>query len=294
METWKPTGIVIAGTTPDDDLRILCPWVLPLSDGLFRAYYMGYGTGSPPGTTGRILSALSDDGITFVKEPGVRVDHYAGAELRVLSPSVLAVAGGYRMYFEARGHGGSFIGSAFSPDGLEFALEPGPRIAADGTALGSPRPLVLPDGAVRLYFHTYPQPFRMGIDRGNHVVSAVAVDGLTFEREEGVRLPQTVEELELHAVYCAHPVSLGGPRVRAFYGVWRDGKIGRGAIMTALSEDGGLSFVKSDVPCVVPEGESAGFASEPCVYRDREGRHRMVYEAEDAEGATAILGAVAV
>jgi hypothetical protein len=295
MKAWTKTGIAIEGDRPDDDLRVLCPYVLALPGGGFRAFYMGHGRGSPRGTKGRILSAKSEDGVTWTKEPGVRLDHHEGAEVRVLSPCVVPRLGGYRMYYEAVGKRGlSVIKSAIADGAFTFTPEEGARIAVKGANVGSPRALILPGGAVRLYFHVYPQPFRTGLDRGNHVVSAVAHDGVTFEREPGVRIAQTIEALEREAVYCAQPIAIDSTRVRVFYGAWNGQERARGAIMTAVSNDGGTTFRKHKRPCVAPDGDlDATFASEPCVYHDAEGRLRMLYEASDARGATRILGAVA-
>ncbi|HSO35893.1 MAG TPA: hypothetical protein VLT33_25360, partial [Labilithrix sp.] len=118
-----------------DDAKVLCPWVLPLPGG-FRLFYMGHGSASPAGTRGRILSAWSEDGVTFRKEPGVRIDNGEGAEARALSPCAVArTEGGYRLYFEAarniRGDG-SVILSARSEDGLAFEREPGIRVRSEG------------------------------------------------------------------------------------------------------------------------------------------------------------------
>jgi hypothetical protein len=298
MRWTKDPTPVLEPDRPLDDAKVLCPWVLALPGGGFRLFYMGHGSASARGTFGRILSAWSDDGVTFRKEPGVRVDNAEGAEARALSPCVVARAGGgYRMYFEAArtaGGEGSVILSARSDDGLAFAREPGVRVRAAGARVGSPRALLLDGGRVRLYFHAYPDPVEDGLDRGNHVVSALSDDGLAFAPEPGVRLAQTLDPRERSAVYCAAMVALAGGRVRAYYGAWSEAAKGRCAIMTALSDDRGMTFVKSPVPCIAPDsGLDASFASEPCVFTDGAGRTRMVYEACDAAGVTRILTAVA-
>src|SRR4029079_16645960 len=119
--------------------------------------------------------------------------------------------------------------------------------------VGSPRALVLDGGRVRLYFHRYPEPVEDGLDRGNHVLSAISTDGLVFEVEPGIRIPQTLDPYECSAVYCASMVTLGNGRVRAYYGAWSGGPTACGAIMTALSDDGGLTFVKEPLPCIAPD-----------------------------------------
>lgn len=286
---------VLEPDRPLDDLKVLCPWVVPLAGG-YRLFYMGHGNLSPPGTTGRILSAWSDDGVTFRKEPGVRIDNDVHASARALSPCVIPCsAGGFRMYFEAAraANGeGAVILSAYSEDGLTFAREPGARVTSAGARVGSPRALLLDDGHIRLYFHRYPEPVAERLDRGNHVLSGLSLDGLSIAIEPGVRLAQT-EPCERAAVYCASMMRLGGLHVRAYYGAWSGDAVALGAVMTALSEDDGLTFVKDRAPCIAPDGPlDASFASEPCVYRDRAGRLRMVYEGSDAAGITRILTAV--
>ena len=286
---------VLEPDRPLDDIKLLCPWVLPLPTG-FRLFDMGHGTASPAGARGRILSAWSDDGVTFRKEPGVRIDNGENAEARALSPCVVPCSrGGFRMYFEASRAAdgeGSVILSAQSEDGLTFDREPGVRVRSDGARVGSPRALPLEDDSVRLYFHRYPEPIEERLDRGNHVLSALSRDGLSFEPEPGVRIAQT-DARDRAAVYCAAMVRLGGRLVRAYYGAWSGGTGALGAVMSALSEDDGLTFAKDPAPCIAPDGPlEASFASEPCVFSDRAGRMRMVYEAGDAAGVTRILSAV--
>lgn len=298
-EWQKEPRAALVPDRPLDDKKILCPWVVPVSGG-FRLFYMGHGRASPHGTIGRILSARSDDGITWTKEGGVRIDNSEGAEARALSPCALrSKGGGLRMYFEAYGRedgAASLILSARSDDeGLTFVREPGVRMQIDGARVGSPRALLLEGDRVRLYFHVYPEPLGSGIACGNHVESAVADDGLAFVREPGVRIPQTIDPRERTATYCANVIRLDGDRVRAFYGAWNDDDPRRGAIMTALSDDGGLSFVKHPDPVIAPDGPlDASFASEPCVFVDGLGHPRMVYEACDTKGVTRILAATAV
>ncbi|MBS2016785.1 MAG: hypothetical protein JST00_28125 [Deltaproteobacteria bacterium] len=282
-----------------DDRRILCPWVVAIRGG-FRLFYMGHGRASAPGTTGRILSARSGDGITWEKEEGVRIDNGEGADARALSPCVVRLTdGALRMYYEAYatpdGAGSVVLSARSDDDGETFTKEPGVRVAIDGARVGSPRALLLDGDRVRLYFHRYPEPYASGLGRGNHVESAVSHDGLGFVREPGVRIPQTLEPRERSATYCAQVVAEGDGRLRAFYGAWNDDDPHHAAIMTAVSDDGGLSFTKGDAPVIDPGGPfDAAFASEPCVFADGLGRLRMVYEGCDANGVTRILAATSV
>ena len=291
--SWKRDGIALESDRPEDAARILTPCVIALPDRTLRMLYMGHGPASPPGTRGRILSARSEDGVRWRKEPGVRID-CEGLEDRTLSPDVIAADGGWRVYFESSIKAVTSLASAFSRDALTFEREPGLRVEIEGTSVGSPRALMLGDGRVRLYFHVYREPFVMGLDRGNHVESSISRDGLSFVREEGIRIAQTLAGVEDEAAYCARMIALERGRVRTYYSAWNGAKLGRGAILTALSDDDGLSFTKNDVPCIRPDGEhDGGFASDPCVFRAPDGSWRMVYEAADVSGTTRILSAVA-
>jgi hypothetical protein len=286
-------GIALAGDRGEDDVRVLTPCVLAVRDRSFRLFYMGHGRASPRGTRGAILSARSDDGIVWVKEPGVRVPCIEGEE-RTLSPSVIATCDGWRMLFESSMGGVTSIVSAASRDGLTFEREGGVRVAERGASVGSPRALVLADGRLRLYFHVYPQPMRHGLACDNHIVSAISADGgLTFEREPGVRIEQTIAGREDEAVYSAQVVTLAAGGVRMYYAAWNGAKTGRGTILTAVSPDG-LTFTKFPDPVLVGAAHAnleSAFASEPCVFRAADGRWRMLYEAADATGTTRILAA---
>jgi hypothetical protein len=253
---------------------------------------MGHGPASPPGTKGRIQSAQSEDGVVWRKEPGIRID-CEHDEDRALSPDVVAASGGWRIYFESSVRGVTAIASAHSVDGLTFVRDAGLRLQLEGASLGSPRALVLADGRVRLYFHVYREPFERGLDRGNHVESAISADGLAFVREGGTRIPQTIPGVEDEAVYCARMLPLSDGRVRTYYSAWNGAGTGRGLILSALSADG-LSFVKDEEPCIRADGVHDGaFASDPCVFRTSDEVWRMVYEASDVSGTTRILAAVA-
>ena len=80
-----------------------------------------------------VVSAISEDGLRFEREPGYRV-HRGEAYETVFAAEVLQIAsGGYRMYY-----GGysdptrACILSAVSADGLEWRLEPEPVLTPSG------------------------------------------------------------------------------------------------------------------------------------------------------------------
>lgn len=119
-----------------------------LPDGRVRAYYQGQRKPAPGKDCGScyvVVSAISsDDGLTFTREPGIRLDPRALGHTFTYGgygfsdPQVVAVAGGYRLFF---GDYAGPIATAFSADGLGFTFEgPIPLWGAN------PNVLTLPDG----------------------------------------------------------------------------------------------------------------------------------------------------
>jgi len=165
------------------------PNILRLDDGRFRLYYGG---------PGGILSAISQDGLTFTKEAGVRVSSGSAgsAEMIVSDPTLVKLKDGrVRMYYKGATSGGSpgqavhSIFSAISTDGLRFEKE-GIRIDSQKTPDGGwasvPEAVLLPDGKVRIYYVSD------GADIGHGIVSAISEDGINFTRE-GPVLPGFVD-----------------------------------------------------------------------------------------------------
>ena len=157
------------------------PNIYRMEDGRIRMYYGGQGG---------ILSAISQDGIAFTKETGVRVPSGSqdSPEMIVSDPTLVRLNDGrVRIYYKgATGPGGPgqsvhMIFSAISSDGLHFEKE-GIRIDSRQTPdrgwASVPEAIVLPDGSVRLYYVSD------GLDVKHGVVSAISDDGLAFTREE--------------------------------------------------------------------------------------------------------------
>ncbi len=169
--------------TVDSGIRLedaTVPNVCRLEDGRVRMYYGG---------PGGILSAISQDGITFTKETGVRVSSSSpgGHEMIVSDPTLVKLKDGrVRMYYKgANGPGGPgqsvhSIYSAISTDGLRFEKE-GIKIDSQQTLdrgwASVPEAIVLPDGRVRLYYVSD------GLDVKHGIVSAISDNGLNFTRE---------------------------------------------------------------------------------------------------------------
>jgi len=165
------------------------PFVHTLKDGKVRLYYCSGDEG--------ILSAISNDGLTFAKEPGTRIAPGAGFELHVCDPTLVELPDGrVRMYYKGAnsmnpGPGQSIhkIYSAISSDGLSFQKE-GLRIDSetngDNGWASVPDAITLPDGRVRIYYVT-----ASNMEHG--IGSAISSDGLNFVKEAGLRVPNLVD-----------------------------------------------------------------------------------------------------
>ena len=164
------------------------PFVHGLKDGKVRLYYCN---------NKGILSAISNDGLTFAKESGVRISPGTGFESIVCDPTIVNLPDGkIRMYYKGAnsqnpGPGQSIhkIYSAVSSDGLTFQKE-GLRIDSetngDNGWASVPDAIVLPDGRVRIYYVT-----ASGMQHG--IGSAISSDGLDFVKEAGIRVPNLVD-----------------------------------------------------------------------------------------------------
>jgi hypothetical protein len=83
-----------------------------------------------------IISALSlDGGLTFRREPGLRIEPGSGPDsLCAFAPEVLALpGGGYRMYYAGYGAPNrASVLAARSEDGLQWEKETGPALVPGG------------------------------------------------------------------------------------------------------------------------------------------------------------------
>src|SRR2546423_4073825 len=124
LPRWQPDpGWRVAGTRPLDASKVQAPGVVELPGGGVRLFYTGVGPGRPFATCqGYILSAVSDDGLEFHVEDGIRVapdPAVPSMSRRVLAPTVARQPdAGWRMYFESRGTADrpTVIASAISTD----------------------------------------------------------------------------------------------------------------------------------------------------------------------------------
>jgi hypothetical protein len=326
--TWhKEPGARVEGRRDLDRSKVQAPCIVRAPEGGFRLFYTAVGPAkSFADCQGYILSAVSQDGLVFAPEPGIRVvpqPDLSHLSLRALAPSVIARPdGGWRMYFEARGPAGrpTVICSAVSEDQVAWRLEEGIRLEA-ATNIGAPRASVLPDGRVRLLV------FRKDA-AGTSIVGALSDDGLSFAIEPGVLLRDRTSELDAIGITAAEIVP-GEPRV-IVYSAWQDRPAGspppplhpsldpaavasgrsadfaaasiaadmsgyRSRIFVASSEDG-VSWSRGQV---VIEGDGYGgndidavHAEDMSVIALGDGRYRMYYAACDAQGIWRVASAI--
>ena len=93
-------GVRIAQESELESYAVYAPEVIRLGDGTFRMYYAGW---SEDPIEGRIFSAVSGDGLTWAKDPGVCLDIGGPWDGRKASePCVTGLDDGrYRMFYEA-------------------------------------------------------------------------------------------------------------------------------------------------------------------------------------------------
>jgi predicted GH43/DUF377 family glycosyl hydrolase len=159
------------------DFRVVSPEVVPLVDnsGRWRMYFEC--CAGPQSVSSTLRSALSEDGLTWVMEPGVRMGEGGSYN----SPRLTFLADGRcRLYCGDRGSG---IVSALSEDGgLTFVLEPGLRIAQESPyealTVFAPEVLTIAGGGYRMYYAGYSAANRA------YVLGAVSEDGLHWQKED--------------------------------------------------------------------------------------------------------------
>lgn len=162
------------------------PYVKRTKEGGYRLYYCGMEG---------ILSAISDDGIVFEKEGGIRISPASLGTMVCDATIVDLPDGGMRMYYKsAKGRGGPGqsihkIHSAISRDGLYFEIE-GVVIDSEKTDdrgwASVPEAIILPDGSVRIYYVSDSEY------SGHGIVSALSSDGIIFKAER-TRMPGFVD-----------------------------------------------------------------------------------------------------
>ena len=181
------------------------PSAVELSDGRIRLYIFAEGQG--------VRSAISNDGINFTDEPGIRVKEGDAGQPRVL----LTEDGRYRL-FTTRG---KEIVSYLSDDGLDFSYE---KKIIEATQLGltslsSPAIIKLANSGYRMYVSDLPTP---GGDVGGYkIVSAYSDDMLNWTPDPGIRIGKGSEYLDYSA---EHPSPVFNPdgSIRLYFGHFPD------------------------------------------------------------------------
>ena len=329
----KEPGFRVRGTRALDQSKVQAPGVVRRPGGGFRLFYTGIGPGKPfPECQGYILSAVSDDGITFGKEPGIRVAPQPAVphmSRRVLAPSVAQFAADrWRMYFEARGPADepTAICSAVSDDLLSWEHEDGIRLTSEH-GVGAPRYLAMPGGGGRMY--CFRDELVPGSDQRTHcVVSARSSSGLDFELHPGYCLKSDqapADEIGITAAEAVPPAAPGDTWTM-FFSAWQDVSPGtvvpvhpsrdtdtaggtdfaaasiacdmagyRSRIYAAYSRDG-LEWERGD--CVIEgagyggDGEDAVHAEDMALIRLDDGRYRMYYACCNKDGEWGVTSAV--
>jgi hypothetical protein len=284
-DTWtKEPGTRIDVGRPDslDSHRASTPHVIRSSQGMLRMYYAG---------NGGILSAVSVDGLTWIKEPGVRVGK--GPVAHVAHPFVLPMPGaGLRMYYECSDGVFFEVCSAISADGLSWVREAGIRLvhgppgAPDSRMATDPLVIEIP-GGYRMYYH--------GFDENtSRILSAVSADGHRWVKEPGARIeagpPGSPDQLGASHFYI---LQLSSGRLIMYYAGGKRFDFGD-SILSATSTDG-LAWTKE--PGIrVALGPAGSFDDtavlEPSILQLPDGRFRMFYVGFRA-GTPRILSAVA-
>ena len=181
------------------------PSAVELSDGRIRLYIFAEGQG--------VRSAISNDGINFTDEPGIRVKEGDAGQPRVL----LTEDGRYRL-FTTRG---KEIVSYLSDDGLDFSYEKKIIEASQLglTSLSSPAIIKLPNSGYRMYVSDLPTP---GGDVGGYkIVSAYSDDMLNWTPDPGIRIGKGSEYLDYSAEHPS-PVFNSDGSIRLYFGHFPD------------------------------------------------------------------------
>jgi hypothetical protein len=244
-EQWvKDNGVRIDVGGPNDSARTMNAGILQLPDGRYRAYYDGHVN---IGGTTWILSAVSNDGIVWTKDPGIRLSPGSGAfgydDTQVTDPSVIILNDGkYWMYYSGitTGIDRRVILRASSIDGLSWTKDLSFKIVGSTGAMtafhvGGPE-IVKTASGFRLYFSNFAGDGSFG-----QIIAADSPDGLSWGTP-AVVLTQTAQTGYLFGptVRTLSPGTLrmyfSGGRVYSERGMFTD------RIYSATSTDAGATW----------------------------------------------------
>ena len=284
FKSWiKEDGPRLQGSRDLDSSKLQSPCIVRIPSGGYRLFYTAVGPAKPyPECQGYILSAVSEDGLTFEKEPAIRLAPQPGIShmsLRVISPSVTQCTDDrWRMFFESRGSASipTVICSAISSDMLDWELEDGIRFQAPCGA-GGVRYLALPDGRGRFYcFESLygPGGTSHGTRTSQGIVSAITSDGLNFEREPGYRVRDKQSEYDSAGITTGEviaPLNAGDPWTM-FLSAWQVPAHGAAVIV----------HPSHDVEAIA-NGRSADFAA-ASIAADMSGFRSRIFFASSVDG----------
>lgn len=226
--TWTYFGLAVMANHPA---------IVRLPDGRWRLYYQ---FNDPVSAQTGIGSAVSEDGLVFSQEEGLRLvsdESLEGAAIR--HPCVVGLdEGGFRMYYDTAPATGAYrIWSAYSADGLSFSRE---GLRVDVTPLRSnwptrfyahaskPEVLKTPDGIWRMYFNC--SPLTGSVFDGIGINLATSADGLVWTVKTEPELgAQTYPDGRQYSPFDVSVMVLGeGARVslRMYYSLFTSPELG--------------------------------------------------------------------
>jgi len=137
---WTKEGLRYQNLGPPDNGWTSVPDAITLPDGRVRIYYTS--------ATGGIRSIISDNGLDFLPEDGVR--------LNAVDPNCIYLPdSSYRLFFSTQVGPSQHIGFADSPDGLSFTLVDtiiSPGGPNDSFGCIDPSAIILGNGRTRVYY----------------------------------------------------------------------------------------------------------------------------------------------
>ena len=167
-----------------------------------------------------------DPGIKWVKDTDLVINSNGPLDAeRTLTPNVVRIGDGYRLYYHGFGperpnpKSKGYILSAFSKDGNTWGKEPGIRIDAGGDGaehyIWSPDVIPLADGGYRMYYEGKTEQADGKVKSA--IVSALSTDGLLWEKEPGMRLVgENTSFLAPRCLYLDQESGNNGPRYRLY------------------------------------------------------------------------------
>lgn len=226
----------------------------------------------------------TDPGTEWVKDPDVVIDvRDASGMWRIITPNIVEIEGGYRLYYTESGPGMDYrsspakILSAFSQDGDSWERELGVRLAphepGTGLRVVCPDVIPLPDGGWRMYFEGQPH---VGL---SSIMSAYSDDGLEWEHEPGIRFGNS--KAHYGSPRCLYVEANGDLRYRLYLhsavGLPGVGSQADKTIISAVSDDG-IHFEREPGARISQESEyETATVYAPEVLRLGDGTFRMYY-----------------